>query len=249
MNYMLKNSKSVQNKQQISLNEILYVACLCSVISCTMSFAIATTHFAGSFVTNGAQDAFAQTTDSSSSISTSDTTAQPESSLAAIASEPPLNQNFDWQGQVSSSPSLLPDRNDTQTAVILIPRSDGGIYTGILTFHSTRPVEPVVWNVVSLTNATAVIPEEFGGTNGEIHSLIDLNTNRTAQVVLSTVQDASTSGSIPFSGDAIELVGEEGSLDEPFIITYSLKGQASAPRIVNDLESISNFNASAVSEE
>jgi hypothetical protein len=158
--------------------------------------------------------------------------------------EPPLNQTFSWQGHRSSSPSSLPDRNDTQTAVILIPRSDGGMYNGTLTYHSTRPVTPVVWTVVSPTNATAVIPEEFGGMSADIISL-----DERAQVILSALQDESTSGSVLFVGDALELVGEEGSIDEPFIITYSLSGEASGRSIVNDLESISGFNASGVPED
>src|SRR5919106_806455 len=87
--------------------------------------------------------------------------------------EPPLNQTFSWQGHRSSSPSSLPDRNDTQTAIILIPRSDGGMYNGTLTYHSTRPVTPVVWTVVSPTDVTSVIPEEFGGMSADIISLDD----------------------------------------------------------------------------
>jgi hypothetical protein len=160
-----------------------------------------------------------------------------------FAREPPLNQTFIWQGHKSSSPSLLPDTNDTQTAIILIPRSDGGMYNGTLTYHSTRPVTPVVWTVVSPTNATAVIPEEFGGMSADIISL-----DERAQVILSELQDESTSGSVLFVGDALEFVGEEGSIDEPFLITYSLSGEASGRSIVNDLESISGFNASGVPE-
>lgn len=157
--------------------------------------------------------------------------------------ELPLNQTFSWQGLISSSPSTLPDRDDTQTALILIPRDDGGVYNGILTYHSTRPVIPAVWTVVSPTNATAVIPEEFGGMSADIISL-----DERAQVILSALQDESNSGSAYFVGDALELVGEEGSIDEPFIVAYSLSGETSGRTITNDLESISGSNATAVSE-
>lgn len=157
--------------------------------------------------------------------------------------ELPLNQTFSLQGLISSSPSTLPDRDDTQTALILIPRNDGGMYDGILTYHSTRPVTPVVWTVVSPTNATVVIPEEFGGMSTDIISL-----GERAQVILSALQDESNSGSAYFIGDAVELIGEDGNLDEPFIVAYSLSGGASGRTIVNDLESLSRFNASDVSE-
>ncbi|MGA9935764.1 MAG: hypothetical protein WBP83_11645 [Nitrososphaeraceae archaeon] len=222
-------------------------SCLCIGIAGILFFAVITSPFgAGSFLNSRSMDVFAQSTNET--LEVPDDPSQPQSPMTSIASQPPLNQNFNWQGQISASPSVLPDRNETQSAVVLIPRADGAIYSGILTYQSTRPVQPVVWNVVALTNATAVLPEEFGETNGQIRSLVDLNTNRTAQVVLSAIQDAGTSGSIPFSGDAIELVGEEGSVDEPFIVTYSLTAQASTPMIVNDLESLTNFNASAVTE-
>jgi hypothetical protein len=140
---------------------------------------------------------------------------------------------------------VLPDRNDTQTAVILIPRSDGGMYNGILTYQSTRPVTPIVWDVLRVTNATVELPEEFGESEGQIRSLIELNSGRTAQVVLAAVQDSSTSGSFPFSGDAIELVGEEGDEDEPFIASYTLSAVPTLPKVVNNLETISNFNSTA----
>jgi hypothetical protein len=189
-------------------------------------------------VTGSGQLLMAQTTDNQES---NDEVSGPGNS--PFTREPPLNQTFSWQGHKSSLPSALPDRNDTQTAMILMPRSDGGMYDGILTYHSTRPVEPVVWTVVSPTNATVVIPEEFGGMSEDILSL-----DRTAQVIISALQDASTSGSILFVGDAVEFVGEEGSLDEPFIVTYSLLGGASGRTIVNDLESVSRLDASGVSE-
>lgn len=174
---------------------------------------------------------------------------RPAIEASPVSIKPMLNQNFITQGLISSSPSVLPDRNDTQTAMVLIPRDDGAFYSGVLTYQSTRPVEPVVWNVVSLTNATSVIPEEFGESEGDIFSLVDVNSGRTAQVVLSSLEDEDTSGSIPFTGDAIELVGDPGEINEPFIVSYSLTAFPSIPTMVNDLRTISNFTETIQSED
>ena len=186
---------------------------------------------------------------SNANVSQTSLLARPALEATPASIKPTLNQNFFTQGLVSSSPSVLPDRNDTQTAMVLIPRDDGGFYTGVLTYLSTRPVQPVVWNVVSLTNATTIIPEEFGESEGAILSLVDVNSGRTAQVALSALQDADTSGSVPFSGDAIELVGDPGQTDEPFIVSYSLTGFPSIPTMVNDLQTISNFTTTTIQSE
>src|SRR5688500_13979777 len=65
------------------------------------------------------------------------------------------------QGQISSSQSDVPGRDDTQAVVIVPPRDDNAVLSGILTFQASRPVDLLVWNNVELENTTA-IPEEFG---------------------------------------------------------------------------------------
>ena len=62
---------------------------------------------------------------------------------------------------MSSSASKLPGHQDEHEAVILGPRNDGGVYSGILTYQASKPVKVIVWNLVNLDNKTA-IPKEFG---------------------------------------------------------------------------------------
>ena len=57
--------------------------------------------------------------------------------------------------------SKLPGHQDEHEAVILGPRNDGGVYSGILTYQASKPVKVIVWNLVNLDNKTA-IPKEFG---------------------------------------------------------------------------------------
>lgn len=211
----------------------IYLTCLFIGILITITFAVNVVATA----TSSGQLLKAQMT------SNQESTLEVPNSEDSSSSELHLNQTFSWQGLISSSPSSLPDRNDTQTALILIPRDDGGMYNGILTYHSTRPVTPVVWTVVSPTNATVVIPEEFGGMGADVISL-----DGRAQVILSALQDESTSGTGYFVGDALELVGAEGSIDEPFIASYSISGETSERIIADDLDSLSAFNSTDVSE-
>jgi hypothetical protein len=139
------------------------------------------------------------------------------------------------QGQISSTLSDVPGREDTQSALIVPPRDDNAVLSGILTYHASRPVDLFVWNNVELENTTT-IPEEFGdlgdivNIGGKTFSLADVS--------------AGPSGSVPFTGNAIEVVGE----DEPFIVTYSLNALPALANLVSDLQSLKSFNATAAEE-
>jgi hypothetical protein len=139
------------------------------------------------------------------------------------------------QGQISSSESEVPGRDDTQSAVIVPPRDDNAVLSGILTYHASRPVDLIVWNNVELENTTA-IPEEFG----DITDIVDIGGKTVALAGVGSGE----SGSIPFAGNAIEVVGE----DEPFIVTYSLNAFPALANLVNDIQSLNAFNATAEDE-
>lgn len=140
------------------------------------------------------------------------------------------------QGQISSSPSDVPGRDDTQSAVIVSPRDDDAVLSGILTYQASRPVDLFVWNNVKLENTTA-IPEEFG----DLEDIVDVGgkTFALAQV------GSGSSASVPFTGSAVEAVGE----DEPFIVTYSLNAIPALANLVSDLQSLNAFNATESAED
>jgi hypothetical protein len=149
--------------------------------------------------------------------------------------EPSIEQNFLWKGIISSEVSQVPGREDIQTTVILPPRIDGGVYSGIFTYQASRPVNVTLWNEIELSNDTA-IPEEFG----RIEDVVEL-AGRT--IVLQEIESG-TSGSIPFVGNAIELTA-----DEPFIVTYGVNALTAAHRHtteVSDTQSLLNSNASGM---
>jgi hypothetical protein len=149
---------------------------------------------------------------------------------AAAAKDPPSNKNFVWQGTVSSSPSKLTGHEDERVAVILPPRKDVGVYSGILTFHASKPVRVVVWNVANPGNTTA-IPDQFGKE--------DVVKAGNMKVVLAEIGSRDRAGSTPFTGNAIELV--DGNSD--FTATYSVNALATKAKMVNNIESLKSFNA------
>src|SRR5919106_758479 len=139
------------------------------------------------------------------------------------------------QGQISSSVSDVPGREDTQSAIIVTPREDNAVLSGILTYQASRPVDLLVWNNVELQNTTA-IPEEFG----DLDDIVNIGGKTFALADVSS----GNSGSVPFTGNAVEVVGE----DEPFIVTYSLNAVPALANLVSDIQSLNSFNATAADE-
>jgi len=151
----------------------------------------------------------------------------------------PLNQNVVWQGTISSSASKLPGHDDEHAAVILGPRNDGGVYSGILTYQASKPVKVNVWNFVNLDNKTA-IPKEFGSQK----DMIKLGKDT---VALTTLGSTGKSGSVPFTGNAIELVNSGGGKNKDFTATYSINVVGTKGTVVNNLQSLAATSNSTIS--
>jgi hypothetical protein len=141
-----------------------------------------------------------------------------------------------WQGQISSKPSDVPGREGAESAVVISPRKDNSLLSGTLTYQASRPVALIVWNNVDLGN-TSAIPEEFG----DLGDIVKIG----GKSVALTEIGSGTSGSVPFTGNAIELVGEE----DPFIVTYSLDAKPALAKIVSDIQSLKGFNATGFEEQ
>ena len=165
---------------------------------------------------------------SSQSTSGSSNSSQ-QSTGASTQNQPPLNKNVVWQGFIASKPSDIPGRKGS-SALILAPRNDQGVYSGILTYQASKPVKVVVWNTVNLNNKTA-IPKQFGSQG----DMIKMGKNT---VSLTTLGSSGKSGSIPFTGNAIELVNSGGGKSKDFTATYSVNVVGSKGKMVNNLQSI-----------
>ena len=165
---------------------------------------------------------------SSQSTSGSSNSSQ-QSTGTSTQNQPPLNKNVVWQGFIASKPSDIPGRKGS-SALILAPRNDQGVYSGILTYQASKPVKVVVWNTVNLNNKTA-IPKQFGSQE----DMIKMGKNT---VSLTTLGSSGKSGSIPFTGNAIELVNTGGGKSKDFTATYSVNVVGSQGKMVNNLQSI-----------
>ncbi|MGH9953602.1 MAG: hypothetical protein ACRD5J_18435, partial [Nitrososphaeraceae archaeon] len=141
--------------------------------------------------------------------------------LLASQIEPELNEYFVWSGLISSNIDGLPSpEDDEQSAVILPLRGDDALYSGTLTFQSNSPVDVVVWNQAAPANDTA-IPEDFGDAS-DFGNIMN-------KTVIPIVIASGTSGSVPFIGNALELIGD----DESFAATYAVNAIAEQHELVS----------------
>jgi hypothetical protein len=135
-----------------------------------------------------------------------------------------MNQNFVRQGTVASSPGQIAGTENL--AFILPPRNDGGVYSGVLTYTASKPVEVAVIHNYDPQNSTS-IPEEYGT---EFTSPLPDGTG-TIAITLFQPQYLSdvSAASVPFTGNALALHTAEG----PFTATYTLNAFATQSQNAN----------------
>ena len=149
------------------------------------------------------------------------------------------------EGTVTSSQDPLPGHEEHQRATILPLRTDGSIYTGVLTYTATEPVEVVVLNVQNLnaTEQSILNATEDGGFGTLLTSRLDNRTSLAITIITPPYGDSPVpSASIPFAGNAVWLHTLDGT---PFAASYAVSAQVVPAETMN---SISNATA-AVTEE
>lgn len=139
--------------------------------------------------------------------------------------DPPLESDFVRKGIISSDTSILPGRENTQSAVILPPREDGAMYAGILTFQASRPVDAVSWNIFDPINVT--LSEDIGDRD-------DVISAQGLDIARNELDTSSESGSVMFTGNVLELASD----DDPFVVTYNVKARADNASQINDVRSL-----------
>src|ERR687891_1329072 len=151
----------------------------------------------------------------------------PAPTPTAAVQEPPVNQNFVRQGTVASGQDPLPGHESHELAFVLPPRSDGGVYSGILTYTASKPVEVVVLHNYDPQNSTA-IPEEYGT---ELTSPLPGGGGNIAITLFQPPYDAGiNAASVPFTGNGLALHTLE---DDPFTATYTVNAFATQPESAN----------------
>ena len=151
------------------------------------------------------------------------------------------------QGTITSDEVPLPGFEGQQRATILPLRQDGSIYSGVLTFTASEPVNVVVLHMQTLneTERTILNATEEDGELGPLLTAALDNQTSIALTVISPDYGASPipSASIAFAGNAVWLHTTE---DTPFVATYAVSAQTLPPETMN---SISNLTLTAAEDE
>ena len=148
---------------------------------------------------------------------------------AANPATSPIGKNVVLSGTVASTISPLAGHAKEQVAIVLPLRKDGAIYTGVLTFTASKGVQAEIWNQVTGVSPSTPIPKQYGA--------IPVSVSPSGKGIISTAlvpSSSATSGSIPFTGNALAL---HGSGSSPFIATYAVTAQTSQGQTLNNVTS------------
>lgn len=135
-------------------------------------------------------------------------------------------QEIAEQGIVTSSTDPLPGHESHQSATLLKLRNDNAVYTGTVTFTSSKPVEVQVLHRSMNTTALPAIDPEFG-TLG----ILPLGGSSGTVTISNLIPDYPEGSpafvaTVPFSGNAVSLHNIAG---DPFIASYSVAAEVVTP--------------------
>jgi hypothetical protein len=137
------------------------------------------------------------------------------------------------QGTVTSSQDPLPGHEGMQMATILPFRQDGTVYSGVLTYTSTAPVEVVTLNMQTLNETeqdilNATDDGEFGAL---FTSQLDDQTSLSSSYIIPSYAGSPIpSASVPFVGNAVWLHTLDGT---PFTATFAVNALVLPSQIQN----------------
>jgi hypothetical protein len=148
------------------------------------------------------------------------------------------------QGTITSIQDPLPGHEEEQAAILLPLRQDGSIYSGVLTYTASAPIEVVVANVQTLNETEqSMLNVTEDGFGTLLTSPLDNQTSIAITIITPPYGDTPVpSASIPFAGNALWLHTLDGT---PFVANYAVSAQVLPAETQN---SISNASL-AVAEE
>jgi hypothetical protein len=152
------------------------------------------------------------------------------------------------QGTVTSGPEPTPGHEGHQFATILPLTEEGSIYSGVVTYTASVPVEVVVINVQTLNETERsilnVTDEEDGFGTLLTSPLPDNETSLAFNIITPQYGDTPVpSASIPFAGNSLWLHTIDGT---PFVANYAVSAQVIPAETQN---TISNVTLAAAAEE
>jgi hypothetical protein len=150
--------------------------------------------------------------------------------------QPEIGQTIAWQRTVSSFKDPLKGHESHQVAVILPPREDQAVYSGVISFIASKPVEVVTLHDYTLGNMT--IPDKFGVVMKAPTPWREGGEVATAMMALDYPKNTPTfSANVPFVGNALGLHTTNG---DQFIATYTVVAQVLKANTMNNVESAAN---------
>lgn len=154
----------------------------------------------------------------------------------ANMTQPEIGQTVAWQGTVSSFQDPLKGHESHQVALILPPRDDQAVYSGVISFIASKPVEVVTLHDYTLGNVT--IPDKFGDVMKAPTPWRQGGEVATAMMALDYPKNTPTfSANVPFAGNALGLHTTNG---DDFVATYTVVAQVLKANTMNNVESAVN---------
>jgi hypothetical protein len=150
------------------------------------------------------------------------------------------------EGTITSRPNPLPGLEEEQAAIILPLREDGSVYSGVITYTASVPVDVVIPMIQTLNASeramiNATDEEEGFGTLAT--SPLDNETSITWSIVTPTGGDTPVaSASIPFTGNALWLHTSDGT---PFVASYAVSAQVLPSETQNNISNATLATAAA----
>lgn len=153
------------------------------------------------------------------------------------------------EGTATSSQDPLPGHEGQEMATILPFRQDGSLYSGILTYTATAPVEVAVLNMQMLNETEQEILNTTD--NGEFETVIapqlDDETSLSVSFIIPPYSNSTvSSASIPFAGNAVWLHTIDGT---PFTATFAVNALVLPSEIRNIISGTTEAGDADVAEE
>lgn len=162
------------------------------------------------------KSSYAQTTTSPEDMTATTTTTEGQTTDAATGS-----QIFAIQNTSTSIPDPTPGHEQSHQAVIALPpRDDGRLYTGTVTYTSSRPIEVVILQQFNQNQTTV------GGGAGVSTAVPLLTPGQEEAIALIHEFEGDQFDNLNFAGSALTF---HSRTNENFTVTYTIIGEVVEP--------------------
>jgi hypothetical protein len=203
------------------------------------------------FVAVGALTGAIATGGAATTISFAQTQGQEEGGGATTGQQGGGQERIVRQGTITSEQDPLPGHEEHQRATILPLREDGSVYSGVLTYTASAPVEVVILDVQTLNETErSILNVTEDGFGTLITSPLDNQTSLAINIITPPYGDTPIpSASIPFVGNALWLHTLDGT---PFVASYAVTAQvlpAESQNTISNVTAVAEEDAEAAEED